>query len=246
MKLEFNDIYKYADFKNGEKPKLKDEYWKTYFAVIELYMDWVDMHSYNFGKSKNVEYKQGYYVIPIMIWPQNCVRKRGIYVYPRKFETIWSKVIESEPHDIPKEHWKDCENFKHYWGLAEHMNDRQTVDAKDIEIYDNIDEAINRSKNLDQLLNVLNKLGKLMDELRDKKQHLEDITKKIERSNYKNELYHKLDETKKEIYIHEISEIESKIKILEKTKQKLGPAYNNKEYKTYIDKSIIEYRLSTL
>lgn len=235
MKLDFSDIYKYADFKEGEKPKLKDEYWKTYYAVMELRKDWIDRHSYNMkGTPDGTVYKQGYYVIPIMIWPQNYVRKKGIFIYLRRFETMWSKVIENEPHDVPQEHWKDCEKFKHYWGLGEHMNDRATMDTEDTEIYDNIDEAIARAKALDQLLQVLYKIGKLTGRLESRKYHLEEIENKLDCNNYKNELYRKLDETKKEIYTKEIAELENKIKMLEKTKQKLGPAYNNKNYEDYV------------
>ena len=90
------------------------------------------------------------------------------------------------------------------------------------------------------------KIGKLTGQLESRKYHLEEINDKLRRNNYRNELYRKLDEIKKEIYIKEISEIENKIKMLEKTKQKLGPAYNNRDYEDYIRPGIIEYRLSTI
>ena len=247
MKLDFTDMHKYADFKEGKNPKLKDGYWKTYYAVIELRKDWVDRHSYNMsGRPDGTLYKQGYYVIPVTIWPLNFVIKTGIFIYPRKFETIWCKEIDHEPHDVSREHWKDCEKFKYYWGLAEHMNDQSTMNAMDAEIYDNIDEAIVRAKVLDQLLPVLHKLGKLTGQLESRKYHLEEIEDNLERNNYRNELYRKLDETKKEIYINEIAELENKIKMLEKTKQKLGPAYNNRKYEDYIQTAKMTYRLSTL
>ena len=57
-----------------------------------------------------------------------------------KFVTCLGYTIDGEPHDVPREHWKDCEKFKYYWGLAEHMNDQSTMNAIDAEIYDNIDE----------------------------------------------------------------------------------------------------------
>lgn len=246
MKLEFNDIYKYADFKEGEKPKLKDEYWKTYYAVIELYDDWIDKHSYGFGNPCNTEYKRGYYVIPIMLWPHNWVRKKGIFVYPRKFETIWRQVIDYEPQDIPEEHWDDCKKFKHYWGIAEHMNDRRITDAEDIEIYDNINEAIARAKNLDKLQMVLFKIGELTGKLNSRKSQLEDIEYKLWRNIYKNELYRNLDISKKEIYSKEIAEFKNKLEMLEKTKQKLGPAYNNNDYQDYINDKEIQNRLLAL
>lgn len=244
MKLDFSDIYKYADFKEGEKPKLKDEYWKTYYAVVELRKDWVDKCSYNMkGSLDGTVYKQGYYVIPVMIWPQNWVRKKGIFIYGRKFVTCLGYTIEGEPHDVPREHWKDCEKFKYYWGVGEHMNDHATMDAEDTEIYDNINEAIARAKVLDQLLPVLYKIGKSSCQLESRKYHLEEINDKLERNNYKNELYRKLDKTKKEIYTKEIVKLENKIKMLEKSKQKLGAAYNNRNYEDYIRSAIIEYRL---
>jgi hypothetical protein len=235
MILRYNSVNDLADFKNVlkypktdeecNKPCMREEYRdKTFYAVLELKKDyWSDAYC-GIMSHENKWYKRGYYVIPVYLQAHRWICGDKIVLMPREFCDLFGKPWSREPQDVPRDKWWIAADFKRYWGLTKTTLGYLPKYIENYELYDDVDEAISRAKELDTLM-----------ELNDK---LDEVTSTIEREEglqdnlaYKIRMNHKFTERQK--LEHQICEM-----TYEKRNVRLSKAYDKKKR---LEDKIIHY-----
>ena len=231
MQIQYETIYDLADFSGdcNVKPKIKPEYdFKTLYAVYEIRKDIIDHHAYGMDwmKIDGTRYKAGYYVIPCILWCRKWGCGDRVMIWPRRFCSDFGDPWSSEPTDVPREKWWVAQDFKKYFGLAEYMKEtgNDTKRVENLELYDNVEEAIARAKELDKLLPIELQIEKIKNNLEnnfeDSIRNLKDKLFWNEKLTRKQELQYEMDQltlaNKYSRFIKLYNELE-KIKEKEKT-----------------------------
>ena len=166
MRLRFESVHDLAVFPGDWKmpktnaeanePCMKEEYKKTYYAVLELKKDY-----YYKGFNHNEWYNRGYYVIPVYLKAYRWMCGDKIVLIPREFCDLFGKPWPHEPQDVPRDKWWSAGDFKKYWGLAKTTLGYLSGYIEYYELYDDVDEAISRAKELDALMELNDKIDKV-------------------------------------------------------------------------------------
>jgi len=174
MRLTYNNVYDLAGFqkidhkmptREESKAFLKPQYFKTYYCVLELKNDHYSVRDCGFMSKESKWYKKGYYVIPCYLSAHKWLCGDKVVLHNRLFCYMFGELRDYEPHDVPKEKWYIARDFKPYFGLC---NDTGILDGyiENYELYDDVNEAIERAKELDKLLNVKEKHDKVSNSLK--------------------------------------------------------------------------------
>jgi hypothetical protein len=121
-------------------PKLNDEYWKTYYCVCKYYYDFDCFE---------------YYVIPVTLNVRRWYRGDCVIAFPRQFRFGFGEIKENEPQDVKPKDWWIARDFKPYYAVIKkkfplgYMVIYDTNDGDIAELYDDVYEAIERAKCLD-------------------------------------------------------------------------------------------------
>jgi len=176
MRLIYNSVYDIGDF---ETCKLKEGYFKTYYAIIELKKDHYSTRDVGFFSKENEWYKKGYYVVPCYFDVKRWICGNKIIMHKRNFCDIFGRPWPHEPQDVDEKDWWKCIEFKKYWGILPEYDHMGYIE--DVELYDDADEAINRAKELDILMKLNEKYIKVynrLDRLEDEGDNLNDFLTK--------------------------------------------------------------------
>lgn len=162
MRLTYNSVYDLADFQKIDhvmptekesKAYLKPQYFKTYYCVLELKMNYYSTHDCGLMSKENKWYDKGYYVVPCYLSAHKWFCGDKIVLHYRKFCYTFGELRDYEPHDVPKEKWWIARDFKQYWGLVQSSLGHFGY-IESYELYDDVHEAIARAKELDKRLNI--------------------------------------------------------------------------------------------
>jgi hypothetical protein len=175
MKLQYNSVNDIAVFPEIsysnetdqisscdklDEPYIKPEYAnKTYYCVYELKKDWYSTRDCGWMSKENKWYYKGYYVIPVYLAAYKWVCGNKIVMLPRKFCDIFGSEWPHEPQDVPREQWWIASKFKGYWGIIDCSYLSGYIE--DVELYDNVNEAIERAKQLDQLMKINEEIAEI-------------------------------------------------------------------------------------
>lgn len=137
------DPYKIGDFTQRTakgNPKLNDEYWKTYYCVCKYYYDFDCFE---------------YYVIPVTLNLRRWYRGDCVIAFPRQFRYEFGGIKENEPQDVEPKDWWIARDYKSYYAVIKekfslgYMVIYDTNEGDIAELYDDVYEAIERAKCLD-------------------------------------------------------------------------------------------------
>ena len=203
MRLVYNTVYDIADFNTQ---KVKSEYNKKYYAVFFLKNSYTRRSTGGFCTEWKVDYKRGYYVIPVKLEAHKWLSGDKI-IMRVFFEDSYIR-----------------ETFKPYFGVAyDFIDNRNGVGYEHYieksELYDDIDEAITRAKELDKLLSIDDKINNTFKKLVHHKKLLENLQNKMDYQDFQMSVHYRK-KTKRQELEHELQIIakENRTKLIEKLK----------------------------
>lgn len=206
MKITYNTLNDIADF---DTQKMKEGYEETFYAVFFLDYQFHHIWYNGFGRSTDI-YKKGFYVIPVRL-----VAKRWI---------CGDKVVMKVVHDT----LGICGKFKPYYGIGDELIGRhgpeQYVDNK--ELYDDPDEAIARAKELDKLMNIIDKINKTVKKIVYHKHLLENLQFKMWM--YREKTWGKTKRQELEYQLDELA-LENRKSLIKKLDEQRDSLYKKKE-----------------
>lgn len=143
---------------------------KTWYLVYELKSDYYFSSSCIGLMSRDSKwYSKGYYVVPVYLQLCRCMSKANVEylkvkMIPRAFCDLFGRPWPHEPQDVPCDKWSSASKFKEYFGLyGDHYSfgygQRAYTEGK--ELYDDVEEAISRAKDLDQRMELSDSLQKV-------------------------------------------------------------------------------------
>lgn len=158
----------------GIRDKIESEtpsyHLKTWYLVYELKSDYYFSSScIGLMGSGSKTYPKGYYVIPVYL--QLCMGMSEanedypmIKMIPREFCDMFGRPWSNEPQDVPRDKWSTASKFKEHFGLyGDHYSFGYGKSAytEGKELYDDVEEAISRAKDLDQRMELSDSLQKV-------------------------------------------------------------------------------------
>ena len=143
---------------------------KTWYLVYELKSDYYFSSScIGLMGSVSKTYPKGYYVIPVYL--QLCIGMSEaneeypmIKMTPRDFCDMFGRPWSNEPQDVPRDKWSIASKFKEYFGLygdSHSFGYGKRAYTEGQELYDDVEEAISRAKELDQRMKLSDSLQKV-------------------------------------------------------------------------------------
>jgi hypothetical protein len=136
MKVEIGSIYDIADF---SERRMHEAYRvpKTFFCIFPLKEDY---HYYIwYGGRQEYTLRKGYYVIPVVLVPKRW--------FCGDFVILYCSNEDEESAYI-------CEKYKYYKGVSRQflgeIGGHKYADATQYELYDNVNEAIDRATELER------------------------------------------------------------------------------------------------
>ena len=159
MKLTYNSLNEIADF---QAQKMRPGYEGIYYAVLFL------KNGYSFDGYRGLgyykeKYNKGYYVIPVNL---------------KAFHWICGDKVVMR---VAEDRGYVSKSFKHYFGIGKDLigqyGHEHYIDDK--ELYDNPDEAITRAKELDKLMNIVDKINNVGNKIRYHKHLLDNLRYKM-------------------------------------------------------------------
>ena len=203
MRLVYNTVYDIADFNTQ---KVKSEYDKKYYAVFFLKNSYTHRSTGGFCGKWEVDYKRGYYVIPVKLEAHKWLAG----------DKVIMRVFFEDSH-IHK-------TFKSYFGVAyDFIDDRNGIGYEHYieksELYDDVDEAIARAKELDKLLSIDDKINDTFKKMVHHKRLLENLQNKMHYQDFQMSVYYRKKTKRQELERQlKIMANENRIKLIEKLK----------------------------
>lgn len=223
MRLIYNSVYDIGDFETCE---LKEGYFKTYYAVIELIKDHYSTRYCGLMSQENEWYNKGYYVVPCYFDVKKWMCGDKIILYKRRFCDMFGRAWPHEPKDVDKKNWWKCAEFKKYWGMIPENSHIGYIEQ--FELYDDADEAINRAKELDILMKLNEKYDDIYNRLelrRKEKDKLKYFLKRYPPHTERQKLEYQIKEMTYKNKLKTVDKLHNDIKKLE-NKIKLYTKYN--------------------
>lgn len=186
MRLRYNSSEDIAIFPIEGDPYIKLEYTnKTFYCVYCLKKDYYSTRDLGFCSPENKWYNKGYYVIPVYLKAYKWICGNKVVMIPRSFCDMLGRPWNYEPQDVPEKQWWISHDFKNYWSIAKTSLGYLNGYIEDVELYDDVNEAIQRAKELDELMILDEQFNDIVNKLELRRKERDNIVHYLNRYSYR-------------------------------------------------------------